>query len=185
MNLKEKIAARKYEREKRKKEKEFMKFNHRQEEMNTVYKNKKQKSDFKSLLYHLKLETYTKRLVAIVVFISIIDLQLSYLLAFLDKTQIAESLSNQICVTLLGTVLVYVIRAYFDTKAEKRDEMIKSGLIVDRSRKDNNIVIPKEVLEAKIQEIIDNSGLSSYMSAEEICEDLQTENPDDSCDNYV
>ena len=134
------------------------------EELNATYENEKQKSRFKSLISHLKFETYTKRLVGIVVIVGLIDLQLSYVLAFLDKVQIAESLSNQICVTLLGTILVYVVRAYFDTKAEKRDEMIKSGLIVDK----NSTIITNEVIENKVREIIANSGISEHINVDDL-----------------
>ena len=175
MGLLDKIAERRYERKKKREEKNLEKFNQRQEEMDTIYKNKKQKSDFKSLLANLKLETYTKRLVAIIIFISIIDLQLSYILAFLDKGQIAESLSIQVCTTIIGTAVVYMIRAYFDTKAEKRDEMIKSGLIVDKKKE----IIPKEILESKIREIIDSTGVSEHIDSEDYTSDAGTENPDD------
>ena len=142
--------------------------------MDAIYRNKKQKSDFKSLLARLKLETYTKRLVAIIIFISIIDLQLSYVLAFLDKGQIAESLSIKVCTTIIGTAIVYMIRAYFDTKAEKRDEMIKSGLIVDKNKQ----IIPTEIIESKIREIINSTGVSEHIDAESTS-DAGTENPDD------
>lgn len=175
MSLKDKISTRRYEKLKRKQEKKLEKFNQRQEEMDAIYKNEKQKSDFKSLLSKLKFETYTKRLVGIVVFISLVDLQLSYVLAFLDKAQIAESLSNQICVTLLGTIMVYIIRAYFDTKAEKKDEMIKSGLIVDKDSK----IIPNEAIKNMVQEIIMNSGLSNHIENSNTSI-IPTENPDDS-----
>lgn len=176
MGLMEKISSFKYEQRKRKQEKNLEKFNHRQEELDAMYKNEKQKSDFKTLLSRLKFETYTKRLVGVVVAISLIDLQLSYILAFLDKVQIAESLSNQICVTLLGTILVYIVRAYFDTKAEKRDELIKSGIIVDDKAK----IIPNEVIQNKVQEIINNSGISEHINIEDAISVPQTENPNDS-----
>lgn len=176
MGIIKKISSFKYERRKRKQEKELEKFNHRQEELDNMYKKEKQKSDFKTLLSRLKFETYTKRLVGIVVFVSLIDLQLSYVLAFLDKVQIAESLSNQICVTLLGTILVYVIRAHFDTKAEKRDEMIKAGYIID-NKSSVNI---NEVVQNKVQEVISNSGISEHINIEDVLP--ETENPEDS--NY-
>lgn len=175
MSIFTKISSLNYERRKHKQEKNIKKYNQRQEEMDAIYKNQKQKSEFKSLLSSLKFETYTKRLVGLVVFVGLIDLQLSYALAFLDKIQIAESLSNQICVTLLGTILVYVIRAYFDTKAEKRDEMIKSGLIIDK----NSSIIPDEVIKNKVQEIINSSGLSEYINSKSSSQ-LEPENPDDS-----
>ena len=101
-----------------------------------------------------------------------IDLQLSYILAFLGKEQIAETLSTQICVTILGTVLIYIIRAYFDTKAEKRDEMIKSGLITDKKLSD----ITDDAIKNKIKEVIKDSGLSEHIKDFK----YKTENPEDS-----
>ena len=178
MGIVDKISAFKYERRKRKQEKNLEKYNQRQEDYDAKYKNEKQKSDFKSLLANLKFETYTKRLVAVVVIVSLIDLQLSYILAFLDKVQIAESLSNQICVTILGTVMIYAIRAYFDTKAEKRDEMIKSGYITDKK----SSIVPTEVIQNKIHEIVGNSGISEHINIDELTSELEPENPDDS--NY-
>lgn len=174
MGIKNKISSFKYERLKRRQEKKIEKYNYRQEEYDSIYKNEKQKKDFKSLLSRLKFETYTKRLVGIVVIISLIDLQLSYVLAFLGREQIAETLSVQICVTLLGTILVYVIREYFDMKSEKHNELVKCGLVIDK----NSSIIPNEVITNKVQEIISNSGLSEHINATNIMP--QTENPDDS-----
>lgn len=176
MGLIKKISDFKYERRKRKQEKELEKFNHRQEEYDNMYKKEKQKSDFKTLLARLKFETYTKRLVGIIVLICLIDLQLSYVLAFMGKDQIAESLSIQICITILGTALIYMIRAYLDTKAEKHDEMVKSGLIVDKK----STIIPAELIHSKVQEIISNSGLAEYINTEDVAPTIETENPEDS-----
>lgn len=175
MSILDKISSFKYERRKRKQERNIEKFNHRQEELDNKYRNEKQKSDFKTLLARLKFETYTKRLVGIVVFVSLLDLQLSYVLAFMGKSETAETLSIQICTTLLGTILVYVIRAYFDTKAEKRDELIKSGLIIDK----NTSVISNEALKNKIHEILNNSGLAEHINTERPTIP-EPENPDDS-----
>lgn len=178
MKLSDRISNLSYERRKRKQKKDEEKFNRRQEELDTIYKHEKQKSNFKALLSKLKFETYTKRLVGVVVFIGLLDLQLSYVLAFLGKDQIAESLSTQICITLLGTILVYVIRAYFDTKAEKRDEMIKSGIIIDK----NSSIIPNEVIENKVSELISRSGLGEHVNVKDLLHHSQPEDPDDS--NY-
>ena len=41
-----------------------------------------------------KLKTFTKRAVKAILFIALLDLQLSYLLAFLGREQIAENLSS-------------------------------------------------------------------------------------------
>ena len=173
MGIVAKISSYRYKRRKRKQEKELEKFNQRQEELDNMYKKEKQKSDFKSLLSRLKFETYTKRLVGIIVLISLIDLQLSYVLAFLGKEQIAETLSIQICVTILGTVIVYLIRAYFDTKAEKHDEMVKSGLIPY----DGKSIVSTETIKNKIRDVVNSSGVSEHVNVDEIVP--EPENPDD------
>lgn len=108
--------------------------------------NKKDKS-LKCQIKSIRVDTYTKLLVAVIVIVALIDLQLSYVLAFLDKVQIAESLSTQICITILGTALIYMIRAYFDSKAEHNRDV------------DN---IQQQILQDardKVQEILNNSGI--------------------------
>lgn len=107
--------------------------------------DKKDKS-LKCQIKSIRVDTYTKLLVAVIVIVALIDLQLSYVLAFLDKVQIAESLSTQICITILGTALIYMIRAYFDSRAEH-----------------NNITnIQQQVqqdISDKVREILNNSGI--------------------------
>ena len=71
--------------------------------------------------------------------------------------------------------MVYVVRAYFDTKAEKRDEMIKSGLIVNKG----STVVPNEIIQNKVQEIINNSGLHDHINNKAISTP-HPENPEDS-----
>jgi hypothetical protein len=157
-----------HDREKRKKEKELAKYNKKQEEIDSKMKKEEQKYNFKSFLSKLKFETYMKRLVGCVTFVSLVDLQLSYILAFMGKDQIAESLSTQICITLLGTVFVYGIKAYFETKAEKNNELIRDGFIVPKNSTIND----------KVREVIDNSGLSDHVNEDDVTLP-ETEDPDD------
>lgn len=179
MLFSKKRSISKYEKEKKKQEKELAQYNKKQEELDSKLKKEKQKYTFKSILSKLKFETYTKRLVGVVVFVALVDLQLSYVLAFMDKIQIAESLSIQICTTLLGTVFIYAIRAYFDTKAEKRDEMIKQGYDIP----DSKVNVAKSVIDNKFREVINNSGLGEHVNIEEELSNdnviPETENPDD------
>lgn len=89
------------------------------------FKKNKEKSQRKKLrdqIKSIRVDTFTKALVAFITLVSLIDLQLSYILAFMDKMAIAEDLSKHICTTILGVAFVYMIRAYFDTKAEKNFE---------------------------------------------------------------
>lgn len=57
--------------------------------------------------------------------ISLIDLQLSYVLAFMGQVQIAESLSSTIASTVVGVMLGYFFKALFETFFEKREERLR------------------------------------------------------------
>ena len=99
----------------------------------------------------------TKALVAIITIVALIDLQLSYLLAFLDKIQIAESLSTQICITILGVAFVYMIRAYFDSKAECDSEITKEELNEAALSEAQNI-LSRAGININLQSLINNSS---------------------------
>ena len=65
-------------------------------------------------------KTFTKKWVEKLMWIAVIDLQLSYLLAFLGREQIAEELSRTIVVEIIGVMLGYFGKSYFETReAEK------------------------------------------------------------------
>ena len=74
------------------------------------------------------LQTFTKKAVVAILFFSIVDLQLSYLLAFMGKDQIAESLSSTIASTIIGVMLGYFTKALFETFFEKREERLAKNL---------------------------------------------------------
>lgn len=73
------------------------------------------------------LTTYTKRAVTLILIVSLIDMQLSYVLAFMGKDQIAESLSSNIAMTIIGVMIGYFAKALFETFFEKREERLRDG----------------------------------------------------------
>lgn len=77
--------------------------------------------------YQKWLETFTKKAVAAILIFSLIDLQLSYVLAFMGKEQIAESLSSTIATTIIGVMLGYFMKALFETFFEKREERLRAS----------------------------------------------------------
>lgn len=90
----------------------------------------KAKKGFLDQVKSIRFDTFTKAMVALIIFMACIDLQLSYVLAFLDKIQIAEELSKQVCTTILGVAFVYMVRAYFDSRAEyKTNETLDKDII--------------------------------------------------------
>lgn len=78
--------------------------------------------------YNKWLTTFTKRAVAAILIFSLIDLQLSYVLAFMGKDQIAESLSSTIATTIIGVMMGYFFKALFETFFEKREERLNKEL---------------------------------------------------------
>lgn len=82
------------------------------------------------------LKTFTKKAVAIIMVISLIDLQLSYILAFLGKEQIAESLSSEIATVIIGVMLGYFMKALFETFFEKREERLTRSLSTEKEEEE-------------------------------------------------
>lgn len=74
------------------------------------------------------LVTFSKKAVAVILSVSLIDLQLSYILAFLGKEQIAESLSSEIASVIIGVMIGYFMKALFETFFEKREERLNKEL---------------------------------------------------------
>ena len=70
------------------------------------------------------LKTYSKKAVTVILAVCLIDLQLSYLLAFLGKEQIAETLSSQIATVIIGVMIGYFLKALFETFFEKREDRL-------------------------------------------------------------
>lgn len=86
------------------------------------------------------LETYTKKAVTIILIVSLIDLQLSYILAFIGKEQIAESLSSTIASTIIGVMLGYFLKALFETFFDKREERLQKQLEQDSTSEDDETI---------------------------------------------
>lgn len=65
-------------------------------------------------------KTFTKKWVGRLMYIAVIDLQLSYLLAFLGREQIAEELSRTIVLEIIGVMLGYFGKSYFETREQEK-----------------------------------------------------------------
>ena len=78
-------------------------------------------------------ETFTKLWVSILMVVAIIDLQLSYVLAYIGRDQIAESLSVAVVTEIIGVIGIYIIRAFFDTVSEKKHEVTLKQMEYDNT----------------------------------------------------
>ena len=95
--------------------------------------------------YKTRLKTFTKKAVTAILVISLIDLQLSYILAFLGKDQIAESLSSTITTTIIGVMLGYFLKALFETFFEEREKRLNKNTETEQSLNDEDSVEYEEV----------------------------------------
>lgn len=81
----------------------------------------------KKARYKTWIKTFTKKCVSAILIVSLLDLQLSYILAFMGKDQIAESLSSTIASTIIGVMLGYFSKALFETFFEEREKRLNNN----------------------------------------------------------
>lgn len=70
-----------------------------------------------------KVRQYTKKWVDIILTVSLIDVQFCFVLAFLGKDQIAETLGIAIITEIVAIGLGYMLKAFFETNAQKKNEI--------------------------------------------------------------
>lgn len=66
------------------------------------------------------MKTFTKRAMKWIIAVALIDMQFPFILAFLDKTQIAETLGGLIVTEIIGVFLVYCAKSFFETRESER-----------------------------------------------------------------
>ena len=66
------------------------------------------------------MKTFTKKAMKWIIAVALIDLQFPFILAFLDTTQIAETLGGLIVTEIIGVFLVYCAKSFFGTRESER-----------------------------------------------------------------
>lgn len=74
------------------------------------------------------IKTFTKIWVNRLLWFGCIWITWSYILATLGKTDIAEALSQTVAQVIIATTLGYLLKAFFETYSQKKNELIKNGL---------------------------------------------------------
>lgn len=75
--------------------------------------------------------TFTKRKVNLILNFCILGITMSYVLAFLDKVQIAESLSSTMATVIIGTMAPYMCKAFFETREQKSNALKKASMLAE------------------------------------------------------
>lgn len=70
--------------------------------------------------------TFSKQAVKWILIVALFDLQLSYLLAFLGREQIAETLSITVVTSVIAVVLGYFIKSFRETKEEENVRLFEA-----------------------------------------------------------
>ena len=82
-------------------------------------------------------ETFTKAWVSMLMIIAVLDLQLSYLLAYLGKEQIAETLSVSIVTEIIGVMGIYLIRAFLESATIEKQKLQKERMNLEFNNEEN------------------------------------------------
>lgn len=69
------------------------------------------------------MNTFTKKIIMIILIITLIDLQFPFILAFLGREQIAEDLGRILVTEVIGVFFVYCVKSFFETREEKIMEL--------------------------------------------------------------
>lgn len=72
------------------------------------------------IIFECLKRTFTKKWVDRLLWFGCIWISLSYVLAFLGREQIAESLSETVATVIIATILGYLCKAFFETREEER-----------------------------------------------------------------
>ncbi|MFV0314062.1 MAG: hypothetical protein ACK5I7_03050 [Anaerotignum sp.] len=93
--------------------------------------------------------TFTKQAVKCILVVALFDLQLSYVLAFLGREQIAETLSITVVTEIIAVMLGYYLKSFHETREEERVRLIEKGQSVadDFTEEMNRIFDKNEMIE--------------------------------------
>lgn len=83
--------------------------------------------------------TYTKKMMGCIVFVALFDMQLPFVLAFLGKEQIAETMGGLIVTEIVGVFLVYCLKSFFETKESEKNRILENQTSKQNSESEENI----------------------------------------------
>lgn len=72
-----------------------------------------------------KKKTFSKLAVKWILIVALFDLQLSYVLAFLGRDQIAETLSITVVTEIIAVMLGYFLKSFNETREEEKVRLIE------------------------------------------------------------
>lgn len=89
--------------------------------------------------------TFTKWIVGVLIAIAVIDLQLTYVLAFMGSPETLQETTGKLITEILGVVFVYCVKSFFETREEEKNRLIRevgeitSSNDMEEYNKDNEV----------------------------------------------
>ena len=93
-----------------------------------------------------QIHTFTKKWVSRLLWFGCIWISWSYILASFDRVSIAEALSETVAKVIIATILGYLLKAFFETYSEKKNELREKELLNDIYKEENDDVDYEEEL---------------------------------------
>lgn len=93
-----------------------------------------------------QIHTFTKKWVSRLLWFGCIWISWSYVLASFDRVSIAEALSETVAKVIIATILGYLLKAFFETYSEKKNELREKELLNDIYKEENDDVDYEEEL---------------------------------------
>lgn len=84
-------------------------------------------------------KTFTKTWVSRLMYIAVFDIQLSYVLAFMGKEQIAETLSITVVTEIIGVMAVYCMKSFLETKESEKIRLQEKVLDQEESESEEEL----------------------------------------------
>ena len=85
-------------------------------------KTKKRKKSSKKITEAKKMQ-FSKKWLTIIMVCSIFWITFSYILAFMDKAEIAQELSDGIVKVVIAALLGYFLKSFFETREEEKNKI--------------------------------------------------------------
>lgn len=76
-----------------------------------------------------RFHTYTKKMMNRIITVALIDMQFPFILALLDREQIAETLGGLIVTEIVGVFLVYCVKSFFETREAEKIRLKEDKII--------------------------------------------------------
>ena len=78
-----------------------------------------------------RFNTYTKKMMNRIISVALIDMQFPFILAFLGKEQIAETMGGIIVTEIIGVFMAYCLKSFFETRESEKTRLREEQIQIE------------------------------------------------------